>query len=142
MSTAAPELVRYAIVAVAGLAVDLSVALVLAHLLGWPLTGAAVVGFLVALFLNYVLMEFWAFRADTSRFSFSRLVRTLGAALAALAVRAVIVWLLDDRFGSGIVLDTAVLVVAAGASFVANFLLVRLVFTRAEAPDRGPAAGG
>lgn len=124
------EFVRYTAIAVVGLAVDLLVALTVARVAGAPLLLAAVSGFVTALLFNYVMLEFWAFRGNRSGFSASRLLQTAASAGVALAIRGAMVWLLDGRFGDSAAADALVLISAAGASFVVNFLLVRLVFAR------------
>ena len=124
------ELARYTVIAVVGLVVDLLVALTVARMFGAPLVAAAACGFATALFFNYVMLEFWAFRVEGSSFSAARLFQTGASAFAALTVRGVVVWLLDGRFGQTAIADALVLIAAAGVSFVVNFLFVRLVFAR------------
>jgi putative flippase GtrA len=128
------EPVRFLVVAVTGLIVDLAVAWSVAHFLGLPLWLAAAVGFFVAAAMNYVLHELWTFRAGMQRISAGRATR-YGIALAAtLGVRVATVAGLSGTFGSNYVLP--VLVAGAGVSFCVNYLLSKHFVFRPSAKSK------
>lgn len=122
----ASSLVRFGVVAVAGLAVDLGTAWLLRPLMALPL--AAFFGFCVGAAFNYLLHERWTFgtRAASAR----RGSLYLLALLATLGTRVASVALLE-RTGLP---DLAVLILATGVSFVVNYLLSRFLVFR-PAPE-------
>lgn len=135
MVTSKPEerscsLLRYAAVVVVGAGIDLVAALILARLVGLPLTVAAACGFATALCANYLLFEFWAFRRGRSHFSPHRFAGTILAAGLALAVRLVVIHLLGPGFGGDTIGDAFVLLCGMGASLAVNYLLVTAIFGR------------
>lgn len=124
-----PEMLRFAVVLVAGLAVDLAVGFTLATLVGLPLALAAAVGFGAGALFNYVLHEFWTFGGADDGLSPVRAGLYVMSSLVSLGVRVAVVAAL-----SPLAVDAAarlgVLVVAVGCSFVANYLLSRFVVYR------------
>lgn len=125
------EMLRFFVVAVGGLVIDLAIAWSAAHFLGLPLWAAAGLGFVVAAALNYVLHELWTFREGEQELSAGRATR-YGVALAAtLAVRVATVALLAGLFGQGYALP--ILVAGAGVSFCANYLLSKYFVFRPHA---------
>lgn len=125
---------RYICVIVIGLSLDLSLTLAVAQVGGLPLPVAAAIGFVTALALNYVLFEFWVFRDQTAAVSKVRLTQTATAACLALAVRVGVVWAvarLIDQSAPGMLVT---MLLGVGASFVINFLLLRVVFARQAKP--------
>lgn len=137
MSTAVGEILRFGLVAVAGLVLDIALSWSLAVLAGLPLTLAAAVGFCAAAAMNYLLHEFWTFRHGAPRPSLGRAMRYLGALGATLAVRLVAVALLARILGTE-GRELAILLAATGLSFLANYLVSKfLVFRPAAARDPG-----
>ena len=123
------ELARYIAVVVVGLGVDVGIGYAGHQLLALPLVVSAALGFLAGIAVNYVLFELWLFR--TGRLSWARLGKAWLAAQGALLVRLGAVWALS-RLLAGVVpglprMALVVLILAAGLSFVVNFVLVRLM---------------
>lgn len=121
------EPARFLIVAVIGLALDLTVAWSAARLLGLPLWLCAAIGFTVAAIANYVLHELWTFRSASRRLSVTRALRYGYALGITLATRVCSVAALVAMFGDGQAL--LVLIVGSGISFIAHYLISKhLVF--------------
>lgn len=121
------EGLRYFVVVVIGLGVDVGLAWWISRVTGLPLELCAAFGFLAGVAANYVMFEMWVFA--TGRLSFARLGKAYAAALGALAVRLAAVWALsralarywpDAPYG-----NLVILALAAGLSFIVNFALVR-----------------
>jgi putative flippase GtrA len=123
------SLVRFGLVAVAGLCVDLGTAWTLRTGFAMRLPLAAFVGFCAGAAFNYLLHERWTFgtRAASAR----RGSLYLLALLATLATRVGTVSLLERTA----LPDLAVLIAATGVSFVVNYLLSRYLVFR---PDSRP----
>ncbi|MDP1641135.1 MAG: GtrA family protein [Phenylobacterium sp.] len=123
------QLLRFGVVAVAGLVVDLGVAMALSTGAGWPLTLAAACGFAAGAGLNYVLNLRWTFRVQGSAGVPGRIAAyalTLGATLL---TRLLVVKALEPMAGGSLVGPLGVLVAATGVSFFVNFFLSkRFVF--------------
>jgi putative flippase GtrA len=128
------SLVRFGLVAVAGLAVDLGTGWTLANFAGVPLKIAALAGFCVGAAFNYLLHERWTFRTGTA--SARRGSLYLAALLATLATRIGAVAVLERLVAPGPAGSAAVLVLATGVSFVVNYLLSRFLVFRSETPPR------
>lgn len=124
-----PQLLRFATVIVAGLAVDLGTGWSLANLADVPLVYAAGIGFFTGALFNYVLHEYWTFRAPESRLSLRRAVLYLAMMCVTLGARLSVVFLLAPQ-ATGRLGSLAVLIAAAGVSFIANYLLSRFVVYR------------
>ena len=123
------QIVRYFCVVISGLIIDLGIGWTLANFAGLPLVYGAAVGFFAGAVFNYVLHEFWTFKADDSRLSLKRAVLyvvMIGVTLVArLGVVAVLTPLASGKIGS-----LSVLIAAVGVSFVVNYLLSRFVIYR------------
>jgi putative flippase GtrA len=124
-----PQLLRFAVVIVGGLAVDLGMGWSLANLAGVPLVYAAGIGFFTGALFNYVLHEYWTFRASDSRLSLGRALLYLAMMCVTLGARLSVVFLLAP-LATGRIGSLAVLIGAAGVSFVVNYLLSRFVVYR------------
>lgn len=120
---------RYTGVVVIGFGVDFGIAFLALGWLSFSLAAAAATGFLCAFILNYILHEFWTFRRVESSLSFARLFRTLGAALCALAVRVGFLTVITPYVATES-MQYAMLVAAAGLSFVVNYVLLRAAVFR------------
>ncbi|MDO8900646.1 MAG: GtrA family protein [Phenylobacterium sp.] len=119
------QLLRFGAVAVAGLVVDLAVAMALSTGAGWPLTLAAACGFAAGAALNYVLNLRWTFRVQGAAGAPRRIAAyalTLGATLL---TRLLVVKALEPMAGEGLVGPLFVLLAATGVSFFVNFFLSR-----------------
>lgn len=138
----AGEILRFGLVSVAGLGIDLALAWGLAALAGVPLTLAAAAGFCAAAVLNYLLHEYWTFRDGAPQPSFGRALRYLGALALTLAVRLAAVAVLARLAGAAAAApgpQLAILLAATGLSFVANYLASKvLVFRPAAGLKAGP----
>ncbi len=131
------ELARFLLVTVAGVVLDLGIALALHELLAWPLWLAAASGFAVAAGANYTMHQTWTFRTGPRRLSFARAARYAAVALATLGARVAVVAMLDALLGEGRAL--AILVCGAGVSFLVNFTLSRtFVFAAPRAGAKAP----
>jgi putative flippase GtrA len=125
------ELLRFFVVTVLGVVIDLAIAYALHSGLGVPLWIAAAIGFTLAASANYVIHQTWSFRSGP--LSLKRAGAYALVALATLAVRVGIVVLLDQLVAGAWPL--AILVAGAGGSFCVNFALSKfLVFTPSHSP--------
>lgn len=132
------DFIRFGMVSVLGLCVDLAVAWSLARWLGVPLPAAAFGGFLAGAALNYGLHEAWTFAAKDRRPSVRRgglyllaLGVTLGVRVATVALLEALVFRTPDQ-------ALAALVAATGLSFVVNYLLSKYVVFRSP-PATAPS---
>ena len=123
------DLVRFTVVIVGGLTIDLSVAFLLTELAQLPLTVSATIGFLAGALFNYILHELWTFKAANATVSPVRAALYLASSFITLCVRLVTISLFEP-FAAGPLSRLAVLVTATGVSFIANFLLSRFVIFR------------
>ena len=126
LSSISGEVLRFAIVTVAGLIVDLGTAMLAAEVIGLSLPAGAAMGFFAGALFNYVCHELWTFRVRGGGLSARR------AGLYLVSMRVV----LGARMGVAIALSPlavgrlstlGVLIAAAGVSFIVNYLLSRLV---------------
>ena len=124
------SLVRFAVVAVAGLGIDLGTAWTLRTGLDFSLPLAAFFGFCAGAAFNYWLHERWTF--GTRAASAKRGSLYLIALLVTVASRVGTVALVEP---TGLP-DMVVLIVATGVSFIVNFVLSRyVVFRPAREPE-------
>ena len=126
---------RYAATIVLGAGVDLGGAMLLASFTRLPLQAAAAVGFSVAVVVNYLMFEFWAFSGSRSRFSMARLGLTAVSSLIALAVRMGIITMLGMMMGSSPLENLARLGTAMIGSMALNFVVVSRVFRRLSSDE-------
>lgn len=126
------ELLRFFIVTVLGVVIDLAIAFGLHTGLGVPLWLAAAIGFTLAASANYVIHQTWSFQSGLRNLSARRAGLYALVALATLAVRVAIVVLLDRALAGAYPL--AILIAGAGGSFFVNFALSKFVVFAAE-PD-------
>ena len=128
------EFLRFLLVAVAGLIVDISLAWGLSALLGVNLALAAAGGFACGAALNYFLHEFWTFRRTERRLSLARMLRYVGALGATLATRLAVVYALSQILTVA-QSDLIILLLATILSFGVNYLVSkRFVFRLAAWP--------
>lgn len=126
------ELLRFFIVTVLGVVIDLAIAFVLHTWAGVPLWLAAAIGFTLAASANYVIHQTWSFQTGPRSLSARRAGLYAAVALATLAVRVAIVALLDRALTEALPLP--ILIAGAGGSFFVNFALSKFVVFAAE-PD-------
>lgn len=118
------ETARYGVVVVLGLVMDLGVAMAANRWLLLPLILCSAIGFLVGVAFNYVLVERWVLR--TRRYALARLGKAYIAGSGALLTRLVTVVGLEHLFSTGdLSVRLAILLAAAGFSFVVNFALLK-----------------
>ena len=122
------ELLRFFVVTVLGVILDLAIAYGLHTGLGVPLWLAAATGFTLAAGVNYVIHQTWSFRSGP--LSARRAGLYALVALATLAVRVAIVALLAQALAGAYPL--AILIAGAGVSFFVNFALSKFVVFAAE----------
>ena len=128
---------RYAAVIVLGFGVDLGLTLALNQGVGLPIAQATTIGFLVALGLNYLLFEFWAFAGERSGVSLARIVATAVSAGIALSVRIAVIWVVQRVIGDeGLVRTGAAVLTGALASMVVNYLVVSKAFAWSRGRDQ------
>ena len=130
------QVVRFGIVSVIGMTVDVATGWILSVGAGMPLTLAAATGFVVAATLNYVLHARWTFAGATNGLSAGRgglYLLTLGATLA---TRLGVVAVLQAMVPDGPFKPLLALVPAIGVSFVVNFLLNKLLVFQGAATHR------
>lgn len=124
-------LLRFTLVAVGGLLIDVAIAWLLADKAGFPLPAAALCGFVCGALANYVAHERWTFGhgALSARRGFAYLATT-GFVLALRVGSVALLRAVLPLAGS-----LPILVAATGVSFTANYLLSRrVVFTPATRP--------
>lgn len=123
------ELLRFLVVTVLGVILDLAIAFGLHTGAGMPLWLAAAIGFTLAAGANYVIHQTWSFRSGP--LSLRRAGLYALVALVTLAVRVAIVAVLERALAGAWPL--AILVAGAGGSFCVNFVLSkRVVFAPGE----------
>ena len=123
------EFIRFGLVSVMGLAVDLSLAWTLLLLVDWPLIFVSGLGFLAGAMVNYVIHELWTFRHGTKKFSAARMLHYTLVLGLTLTVRLAIVALLSAFFARPgleiFILGTAVVI-----SFIVNYVASKFIFSR------------
>ena len=125
------EMIRFFVVTVLGVILDLTIAFALHTYAGAPLWLAAATGFTIAAAANYVIHQSWSFGGGLASLSARRAVLYGAVALATLGVRVGIVALLEHWLPGAWPL--AILIAGAGGSFGVNFVLSKfLVFTPAR----------
>lgn len=120
------EIVRFGLVTLVGLGVDLATAWVAVHCLGLPLAPAMGLGFLAGAGLNYALHLAWTFAGNARAASASGVTVYFLATSLVLGVRVGMAALLDGLFG-GTGLAIMTVPGAVGGSFLVNFLLTRKI---------------
>lgn len=123
--------IRFGLVSLAGLTVDVGVAWALASISGVPLVFAVVVGFVAGATVNYFLHEFWTFKAMTSKVSAFRGASYLAVVMLTLAARLAIIALIDSSGLVATLHKLPTLLIATGFSFFVNYVLSKyFVFKR------------
>jgi len=125
-----PEILRFGIVAVVGLIVDISVAY--GASLWMALVPAAALGFVSGACVNYALHELWTFQSGARQVSVGRALKYAASLGATLAVRLVAVAVLARLLGPDRAL--MVLLLATGLSFGVNYLTSKLLVFRPAQP--------
>lgn len=124
------DFVKFFVVSVLGLGLDLGAAWALATLAGVPLPLAAFCGFGAGAVLNYGLHEAWTFASKDRKPSVKRGGLYLLALGVTVAVRVAAVAVLEATLLPGPDQALFVLVAATGLSFVTNYLLSKYVVFR------------
>ena len=125
------EAIRFFLVSLVGLGVDIGIAWALIAFAGASDPVAALVGFSIATVTNYFGHEFWTFIKGEQRASLRRFMAFAGVVVFTLVVRLVVLDFLGPWLpGSGLNAPIR-LGLAATASFFVSFLMSRfLVFYR------------
>ncbi|MEP0393481.1 MAG: GtrA family protein [Erythrobacter sp.] len=126
------EVLRFFVVTVLGVILDIGIAYALHEQGDVPLAWAAVIGFVCAATMNYVLHQLWSFQGGTGALSFARAAKYAAVAGVTLGVRVMVVALLAIWTGGAYAL--LILICGAGVSFFVNFTLSKcFVFERNSA---------
>ena len=121
------EAVRFFLISVTGLVIDIGFAWALIAFGGASDSVAALVGFSVATVTNYFGHQFWTFREGERRVSLRRFVAFAGVVVLTLAVRLLILDLLGPLLpGSGLNAPIR-LGLAATVSFFVSFLMSKFL---------------
>ena len=119
------EALRFFLVALAGLGIDITIAWALIAFTGAADAIASAIGFSVATVTNYFGHQFWTFRNGERRASMWRFISFSGSVVLVLAVRLVVLHILGPALpGSGIAAAVR-LGLAATVSFVVSFVFSR-----------------
>ena len=129
------EMLRFFIVTVLGVVLDIAIAYALYELAGVPLALATVIGFVCAASANYVLHQIWSFGGGSRSLSVQRAAKYGLVAGLTLVVRVSVVALLDMWLPGAFAL--LILVCAAGVSFFVNFALSKLFVFAAPTAQEG-----
>ena len=122
------EFLRFLVVSVTGVLVDIGIGWLLASALGAPLWLAAATGFAVAAGLNYLLHRSWTFQQTSAMAEQARVLRYLASLGLTFMARMATVVGLGALLGPN-VSALMVLVPSVGVSFVVSFLATKfLVF--------------
>lgn len=128
--------VRFLLVSVVGVVLDIALGWYLAARLGLPLWLAGALGFATAALVNYLLHETWTFWGGRTRRSLGRFGRYLMSLALTAAVRLAAIlgfeWVLGAERGA-----LAVLLPSVALSFCASFLLARSWVFAEPADQRG-----
>lgn len=126
-NTHTKEAIRFFLISVTGLGIDIGVAWALIAFSGAPDSVAAIVGFSVATVTNYFGHQLWTFREGEQRVSLRRFVAFAGVVVLTLAVRLVVLDFLGPLLpGSGLNAPIR-LGLAATVSFFVSFLLSKFL---------------
>ncbi|MCT8266492.1 GtrA family protein [Afifella sp. JA880] len=118
---------RFFAASLAGLVFDVALAATLNRLVGLALITSASVSLVTAAALMYLVHEFWTFRSSERRFSLARMAGTVISALVALAVRSGTLYATSRFVGLGESWALFQLILATGASFSVNYVIVRRI---------------
>lgn len=120
-----PEVIRYTLVAICGLGIDITIAWGLLKIWNITLMFSATMGFFSGAVFNYIMHELWTFQSGFRRLSVNRAFSYFLSLWATLSVRLITVALLSFIMLAG--QDLAILVISAGMSFFVNFAIIKLM---------------
>jgi len=123
MSWAGRKFVGFFFVAVAGLMIDISIAWSMHHFLGVSLMLSATVGFLVATVFNYRANLSFTFADRSIRPTMRGFLAYVTSVLIGLATRLTVLAMLQWLLPASLQFPLAMLIVAAAASLVINFIV-------------------
>ncbi len=126
------ELVRFGLVAVLGLVVDILIAWSLAAIAGVPLVLAAAIGFAAGAGSNYVCHEFWTFHDGARQLSVRRAALYAATLGFTLATRLIMVLILEQLL-TGAGQEIITLVLATAVSFCVSYLTGKLLVFKSGA---------
>lgn len=136
------EFLRFASVALAGLAVDISLAWGLSAVAGFSLILGAATGFVAGATFNYLMHEFWTFPRSERRLSYTRMLRYGAVLVATLATRLAAVYALS-QIPQAKQTELVVLLLATVLSFSVNYLASKyVVFKSAVLPETTSKGNG
>ena len=125
------ETLKFGVVAVAGLVVDIGAGTALNVFFALPVVLCSLIGFFCGAAFNYVLHEIWTFKKADRAMSVSRgvlYVATLGLVLASRLVSVSLLTPFVEQTTIGVII---ILIGASGVSFVVHYLLSKFVVFRA-----------
>ena len=131
------EMLRFFVVTVLGVVLDIAIAYGMHAVAGVPLALAAVIGFVCAASANYVLHQLWSFQGGSRSLSLDRAAKYGLVAGLTLLVRVGVVVGLDLCLAGAYAL--VILICGAGVSFFVNFTLSKF-FAFAETPGEESAS--
>lgn len=123
------ELIRFFLVSLGGVVLDIAIAYAIATQLGTPLWLAAAIGFMFAACVNYFLHELWTFHRETTRLSSKHAFYYLVTSGIILSTRLIVIaslsaWLSGDH-------TLAILIGSTTISFSVNYIISKyLIFAR------------
>lgn len=126
----AGDALRYFVVSLLGLSLDLFLAYSFVRYFGFSLVAAAATSFALVATIVYFVHEQWTFSTSSRKTSLRRLFATALSSLIVLSVRLLTLNALAQIIGIG-QHDFLLLLCATGISFVANFVLSRAIVGRA-----------
>lgn len=128
------EFLRFASVAVAGLAVDISLAWGLSAVAGFSLILGSATGFVAGATFNYLMHEFWTFPRSERKLSCTRMLRYVAVLVATLTTRLAAVYALSQIL-QAMQSELVILLLATILSFSVNYLASKyFVFKSAFLP--------
>lgn len=123
------QFIRFFMVSGFGVVCDIMLAYFFHRFFGLTLYLSTVISLSIIAISTYFIHQLWTFRSISTGFSSSRLIKFLISSIVVLAVRETTLFSLATLLHIGHSWAVAQLVIAAGLSFLVNFVITRyLVF--------------
>ena len=133
------EILRFLLVASAGLVIDITVASVAVLYGGLADIPAAAIGLGAGMVFNYVLHLLWTFRGHSHKASLRHFLRFATGVAATLVVRAAVLGGIEAAGWQPLMPVPVRLFIGAAVSFVLSYLICRYLVFR-NLPDNGAGA--